>query len=180
MQKENCLLQMYTKTITPVTLTRNKYLRLVEMQIFIFSMKELEVLLMRSEIVQPLLKCFLFSNLSTVYGKAQIEALCGDLIRTQNTMCADGHKTVYLWQSQKKLPYLSCLCVCECPEERMNNYFERGVHIKHSTANGLILQSSGKIWWVSGKGGKSEQMRKMPITDPFCYTEHGFEWYFLR
>lgn len=34
---------MYTKTITPVTLTINKYLRLVEMQIFIFSVKELEV-----------------------------------------------------------------------------------------------------------------------------------------
>lgn len=50
----------------------------------------------------------------------------------------------------------------------MNNYFKRGVHIKHCSANGLILQSSGKIWWVSGKGGKSEQMRKCQLLTSFA------------
>lgn len=143
------------------------------MQIFIFSTKKLEVLLMRSEIVQLLLKCALFSNLFTGLWQSLHEALCEDLIRTQNTTCAGGHRAVFLWQSQKKLPYASCLCVCECPEVRMKNYFHRGVHIKHCTANGLILQSSGKIWWVSGKGGKSEQMRKCQLLTP-CATQGMF------
>lgn len=50
----------------------------------------------------------------------------------------------------------------------MENYFKREVHIKHCTANGLILQSSGKMWWVSDKGGKSEQVRKCQVLNPFA------------
>lgn len=63
-------------------LKKPKILRLVEMQIFIFSTKELEVLLMRSEIMQLLLKCALFSNLFTGLFQSLNEALCEYLIRT--------------------------------------------------------------------------------------------------
>lgn len=46
----------------------------------ILSTKKLEVLLMRSEIVQLLLKCALFPNLFAGLWKSLDEALCEDLI----------------------------------------------------------------------------------------------------
>lgn len=63
-----------------------KILRLYEMKIFIFSTKELEGLLMRSEVEQLLLKCVLFSNLYTGLWQSLDEAFCEGLIRTWKTV----------------------------------------------------------------------------------------------
>ena len=56
------------------------------MQIFILSAKDLEGLLMRSEVVLLLLKCVLFSDLYTGLWQSLDEALCEGLIRTWKTM----------------------------------------------------------------------------------------------
>lgn len=58
----------------------------------------------------------------------------------------------------------------------MKSYSNRGLHIKHCTANGLILQSSRKIWWVSGKDGECEQMSKCQLLTPFATQSLFFEW----
>lgn len=96
------------------------------MQIFFFSTKEFEGLLMRSEVVRLLLKCVLFSNLYIGLWQSLDEALCEGLIRTWKMVF--GKLTVFPRQAQKKLPFnLSCLYVCECPELRMKSYSNRGL-----------------------------------------------------
>lgn len=82
------------------------------MQIFIFSTKEFEGLLMRSEVVQLLLKCVLVSNLYTGLWQSLDEAFCEGLIRTWKMVFGKPTGIRQSFLGNLKTNYLLIYLVC--------------------------------------------------------------------